>query len=396
MKGILYAAGPGDIIQTYRYLTEGINDPSQVAFTYSKQFYEFCEESGIPAVAVSSNPKAEVLQDGQFTLYNQPKPSWLSKGVMYHLGQIHTSFHLLKLARKHQCNLAIVSNYNDWFSLALLKLFGICIVPTLHCTFWTTGHKPNNFKNKIIRKLNSWFWQHCVSATICISPECEKQLREICPKLNSPVFQARPTYLKAAFSEIQPPRQNSEQFHLLFAGRLEENKGVLELYETAKLLEKSHPGIFKWHICGTGSLENSLEQRISTDQSKDFFMLKGHLDRNQMLTYFSLSHVFLIPTRQDFAEGLNKVAIEGVLSGRPVIVSKYIPATDILGNAVIIAEQIKPSYLNKLILSLYDDPNNYLNAIRSTEAVQDIFFDPKCSWKAALAKSVNIIHTHHE
>ncbi|MFN3880720.1 MAG: glycosyltransferase family 4 protein [Nitrincola lacisaponensis] len=391
MKKILYAAGPGDIIQTYRYWIKGIDDPSQVALTYSKQFYEFCEETGISAVAVSSNSREEVLQDEQFILYNQPKPEWLTKGIMYHLGQLHTSFHLLKLAKKHKCNLAIVANYNDWFSLVILKLFGINIIPTLHCTFWTTGLKPNNLKNTIIRKLNSWFWQHCVSATLCISPECEKQLREICPNLKSPIFQARPTYLKEAFTDIQPPSHNPEQFNILFAGRLEENKGVLELYETAQILEKSHPGVFKWHICGTGTLQGGLEQLINDDQSNDYFMLKGHLNREQMLAYFSLSHIFIIPTRQDFAEGLNKVAIEGVLAGRPVIVSKYIPATDILGDAVIVADKIEAKYLADLIASLYEKSEVYFNATSSTQAIQDVFFDPKNSWKTALKKAVNSI-----
>lgn len=391
MKKILYAAGPGDIIQTYRYWIKGIDDPSQVALTYSKQFYEFCEETGISAVAVSSNSREEVLQDKQFILYNRPKPEWLTKGIMYHFGQLHTSFHLLKLAKKHKCNLAIVANYNDWFSLVILKLFGIDIIPTLHCTFWTTGLKKNNLKNKLIRKLNGWFWKHCVSATLCISPECERQLREICPKLNSPVFQARPTYLKEAFSDIKPPSQNSEKFHLLFAGRIEKNKGVMELYETAQMLEKSHPGIFKWHICGTGSLHAEFEKRINNDQSSDYFMLKGHLDREQMLTYFSLSHLFIIPTRQDFAEGLNKVAIEGVLAGRPVIVSKYIPAIDILGESITVAEKLTPQYLSNRILELYDNPNLYIKYTMKTEHTKSIFFNSEFSWKNALRKATNSI-----
>lgn len=43
MIKILYAAGPGDIVQTYKYWLNGVDDPSQVALTYSKQFYEFRE-----------------------------------------------------------------------------------------------------------------------------------------------------------------------------------------------------------------------------------------------------------------------------------------------------------------------------------------------------------------
>ena len=41
---ILYAAGPGDVIGTYRHWKEGRDDPSQIAITYSGQFYSLCKE----------------------------------------------------------------------------------------------------------------------------------------------------------------------------------------------------------------------------------------------------------------------------------------------------------------------------------------------------------------
>ena len=37
---IVYAAGPGDVVGTYRHWKEGRDDPSQVAITYSGQFYD--------------------------------------------------------------------------------------------------------------------------------------------------------------------------------------------------------------------------------------------------------------------------------------------------------------------------------------------------------------------
>ena len=39
---LMYAAGPGDIIGTWKHWKEGRDDPSQVAITYSGQVYDLC------------------------------------------------------------------------------------------------------------------------------------------------------------------------------------------------------------------------------------------------------------------------------------------------------------------------------------------------------------------
>ncbi|WP_151669204.1 glycosyltransferase family 4 protein [Nitrincola schmidtii] len=389
---ILYAAGPGNIVETYRFWKKGEHDPSQVALTYSEQFYQFCKDNEIQGVAISSNENEEYLADDNFVICNKKTPKWLKQGFSYHLGQIYTSIRLFKVAKVNNCDTVIVSNFNDWFTLAILKPFGIKVIPTLHCTFWTTGTKPNGIKSKILYRLNSWFWKNCVSATLCISPECEKQLREICPNLDSPIIQARPTYFSSSFENIKLPSFNNKEFHIIFAGRIEQNKGIFELYDTAKTLEKMHPGIYKWHICGNGNSFSTLKEMINKEQATDYFYLKGHCSRDRMIQYFSLSNLFIVPTRKDFAEGLNKVAIEGVLSRRPVIVSKYIPATDILGDSVIVAEHLESEYLANLIHSYYENVEKYKRSIASTENVRDIFFDEANGWKASLRKAIKSIN----
>lgn len=391
MKKILYSAGPGDIVQTYYYWKDSINDPTQVAITYSKQFYDLCKELNISGVAISTHPRSDSARDDFLTVYNKKTPLILTKGLGYHLGQIYSSLRVLRLCMKHKCKIAIISNYNDWYTLCLLKIFKIKIIPTLHCTFWTNENKPKTFKSKIIDYLNSLFWSHCVSATLCISPECERQLKQLCPTIKTPIYQARPSYLSESFEKILPAKLTNNPFCIVFAGRIEKNKGLTELYLTAKLLEESYPNKFKWIICGSGSFFNELSCTVNSEKCSSFFELTGHLDRPSILEKYSKSHIFIIPTRHDFPEGLNKVAIEGVLSHRPVIVSKYIPAIDILKKSVIVAEEITPECLSELILDLYNNPEKYFSAVNSTKEIQEIFFNTENSWKTALKSALSTI-----
>src|SRR5437899_237084 len=62
---ILHAAGTGDIIGTYRCWARGEPDLSEVAMTYSEQFYDVCRELGAQAWVISSHPRREIVRDGQ-------------------------------------------------------------------------------------------------------------------------------------------------------------------------------------------------------------------------------------------------------------------------------------------------------------------------------------------
>ena len=58
---ILYAAGPGDVVGTYRHWKEGRDDPSQVAVTYSGQFYDLCRDLGAEGYVISYCPRPDKL-----------------------------------------------------------------------------------------------------------------------------------------------------------------------------------------------------------------------------------------------------------------------------------------------------------------------------------------------
>jgi hypothetical protein len=56
---ILYAAGCGDVISTYKHWVQGQDDPSQLAITYSGQFYEVCRDLDAQAYVISHAKKGK-------------------------------------------------------------------------------------------------------------------------------------------------------------------------------------------------------------------------------------------------------------------------------------------------------------------------------------------------
>ena len=141
-------------------------------------------------------------------------------------------------------------------------MLGIDVVPSLHCAFWPRGYRKSDWKTAIIDCLNRLFWQFNVKRTICISAEVQKQLTELAgEKVGDLCVQARPLYRRETFSEFSPLPTTGNPFHVLFAGRLERNKGVFDLLDIAFLLKQSTNIKYIFEICGSGPAEKELRKK---------------------------------------------------------------------------------------------------------------------------------------
>ncbi len=134
---ILYAAGPGNVLGTYRHWKEGRDDPSQIAMTYSGQFYDVCRELDARAYVIATCPIPGHIVDGNFRIRHRPVPFETRSGFFYHLGQFYYGFRLILSALRIRADVAVVCSGTHWFFLWLMTLLGIKVAPTLHCVLWT-------------------------------------------------------------------------------------------------------------------------------------------------------------------------------------------------------------------------------------------------------------------
>jgi len=110
-----------------------------------------------------------------------------------------------------------------------------------------------------------------------------------------------------------------------------------------------------------------------------------------MAEAFARSHALVVPTTAQFAEGLNKVCVESILAGRPVITSVHSNALDVLGSAAIEVPSGDVDAYAAALLRLSQDQQAFEQASRACATVQDQFYDPARSWGAALRQILSAI-----
>lgn len=330
--------GPQDIVEAYRqqYLGEEGHRPfvTDVSVPFSNQLFEACVAAGASAWSVSPHPSVDRLEHGAFFMEHRPMPKYREKGgLFWHLGTLRYQLGLMWSAIRFRAQLAVLGDTGHLWLFSVLRLFGIRIVPILHCTFWPAGFRQRSRVQRLVQWLNGWFWRHHVFASIVVSDECGRQIREIAEEVPGPILVAMPLFRRELFSGIREPPPQRRPFTVMFAGRVERYKGVFDLLEIATELERREPGRFVFEVCGTGSALGELRKAAAERGLTSTMRVTGWLDRAQMARAYERSHVVITPTTSSFAEGFCQVAAESILAGRPLVASRVCPAIDHLGGA---------------------------------------------------------------
>jgi len=115
--------------------------------------------------------------------------------------------------------------------------------------------------------------------------------------------------------EVIPPSGLSDYF--LYAGRLEKDKGIVELVE-----------VFKDHwreigarliVAGTGSLERRLQDYVKGNDLEDVVRLMGWCDHDNLYSLYHDAHALVMPSL--WPENAPLAALEALSVGTPVIAS---------------------------------------------------------------------------
>lgn len=387
---ILYVDGPGNVLGTFRSWLAGKQDQTEVSLTFSGDFFSFAQARGARALVFSTSAAIGQAEGKGITVIHRPVPSRSASGIRYQLGEVVHGLYLAAKAITWKADIVIVADRLHWFALWPAKLMGKRIVAMLHCAFWPAGHRNWSRNARMLDTANAWFWQRGIAATLCVSPEAERQLIEICGRPPGPVLQVRSQYNRSYFSAIPAPPEDRSVFRVLFAGRIEIDKGIFDLLEIASRLENKRPGDFCFELCGEGSASGELKKRCAERNMQGFFRILGRQDMHGMAAAYGRSHAVIVPTTVGFAEGMNRVCIEGVLAHRPVITSRLSHATDVLGPAIIeVAEGDLDGYVAALE-RLKDFPDVYLAACDASRLVEEPFYDRQQGYQAALDRATDI------
>jgi glycosyltransferase involved in cell wall biosynthesis len=381
---ILYAAGPGNVIGTYQHWKQGRDDPSQVSVTYSGQFYDVCRDLRAYAYVIACSRTPGLLRDGRFTIEHRPIPFENGPGPLYHLGQVWAGLRLIVSALVFGADVAVVVNGSThWFVLMLLPLFGVRVVPCLHCVLWPKNRPPRGI-NRVIQRLDASFFARSPFAVLSASHDVTRQVEQLTRGRKRPIVEFLPTYRPDSFAGNGEPPPVRKPFRVFFAGRVEANKGVFDLLAIARRFAAAGRTDIEFDLCGDGAALPELRRQTAEAGLAERFRCHGYCNRLVMRTMYTQAHAVIVPTTSDFIEGFNQVVAEGVLGGRPVITSDVCPALEYVRDAVVEVKADDVQGYGDAILRLCDDEAFYQARCRGCRAAQPPFYDVARGWGATL------------
>lgn len=384
---ILYAVGPEDVIEAYHYWLKDEDAPSQVSVTLSSQFYEVCKTIDAKGYVIAQSHKPEFLQDERFMVERRQVPLPNASGILYHFRQTWYAFSLLVSTIRFRANVVVAdSGTTYWFFLSVFSWLGVKVIPSLHCTMWN-NYLPLRLVDKITLALSRNLFTSQCKAILVASQVIAEQVSQLTAGKHQPIFPFFSAYRPRDFANIPEPSPQLEPFRVLFAGRIESNKGVFDLLEIAQRFADEGKKHIVFDICGTGSVLEALRLAAHRMGVNNSFICHGYCTKLQMREMFSRSHVVIVPTRTDFSEGFNRVVCESILSGRPVVTSVVCPALSYVEDAVVAVPPDDVQAYGDALLALYSDRQLYEQKRQACFIVQEQFYDTTKNWQAAL-KSV--------
>jgi glycogen(starch) synthase len=384
-RDILYCEGPGDIVGAYKAWQHGADVLTETSTTFSGQLFDLCRLENRSAYALSYCSRAETFVDGNYTVTNMPRWECRIPKVGYEISMMVYAVRLLVLALRVRPKVIFVaSGVSECLYLSLLRLSGAKIVPFLHNTLWPEGFPLTGLNAKFRSFGQRLFWHRCVAETIAVSPAAARQAESVGAK-NAIVF--RPSFPATAFAEIPPARNFSAPFRVMFAGRIEQNKGVFDILEIAeKLREKGRP--IEFTLCGDGGALEAVEQAIVDRGLQDVVKTTGKLDRSALVERYLEAHVVIVPTRSNFAEGFAMVVAEAMLLLKPVVTSSVVPAAEVLKEAVVLAKTNDIESYVDAIAAISTDESDYQRLVENARRLRPFILDNSTSFFAALRSAM--------
>lgn len=387
---IAFLSGPANAPEIYREWSEA-SKQEYFGTDYLKQFLQVASDLDAKSHVITwYGDKPGVTKLGDFTFDNRPITT--ASGFRYYLDHLIWHLKLLPgLIRFRPDVLMLTGNQNFWWILAPVRWLGANVVISYHAVLWPQ-FRPVKRSLRFLLELNRIFILRHAKAILSTSRDIRKQIEQLLgrDKDRVPILDHLPSYSPEQFAGITPPDQPPRRpFRTFFMSRIEENKGVFDIVEIARSLERDRPGQFRFDICGSGGALPALRRRVSDLGLENVVACHGFSSPETVTKLMSASHACIVPTRSDYEAGFEMTCSEAILAGRPLVTSVVCPALDYMRDASVEAKPDDPESYREAIVRLSDDPELYASKQGACAGLQQQFYDRGNSWYSAMRRALD-------
>ena len=330
---ILYALGPGNVVDAYRKWNAGprLHDRNQPHLLQPVfRLLPGARSRGVGRL-VASGPRS--CPRRPFTVENRPKRFADPRGLLFHLNQVLYGFSIIVVGPSLPGGRVDRRFGHD----ALVR--AVALVAQSHprrlprCTIRTgpAAFCRGGAIKRAIRTLDGWFWRHTADATLCVSPECQRQVEWLAGRRQSarlsislPVSTGRLRVGPAAAGPRRAP----------FPGDVRRPRRA----QQGRVRPARNGRGFQARVAGPPANRDLRRRRGARRTETDDRRTRpgrGRAHSRQVEAARAAGGLrptltsSIVPTRSTFCEGMPMVAAEAVLSGRPVLTSRLSNALDV-------------------------------------------------------------------
>jgi len=210
-----------------------------------------------------------------------------------------------------------------WASYLTSKLFSVPLVHSRHNQVSVDAAK---WTQRLRAKVDHWVIRRA-NAVICHGPFLRDQIIEIGVPAQKvfefDVYFDPSLYEKDHGADTIEALSKSDKV-LLYVGRIESNKGVIDLLNACRNYLQQYPSL-KLVYVGRGAALERLRSEVEKASLQDKVILLGHMKHDQLLGIIQASMALISPTRRQFPEGRCMAAMEGLVMGIPVVAPDFGP-----------------------------------------------------------------------
>jgi glycosyltransferase involved in cell wall biosynthesis len=351
--------------------------------SYLLQFYQVTVDLDIDLVVVTchAGPRYDESRAG-IHIMNRPRAP--RGGLRYHLAEIAWLWGAVReTVRAGARTIVLTDAMLYWWALLPWRWRGIRFVNALHCVAMRPDVREPAARRALVWLMARLHYRFA-DPSLAASPLIAAQLAKLSGgRIDASLF--LPTYAPEQFAAIAAPDPAPRAaFHVLFAGRVERNKGVFDLLEVCRRLRARGGPRFVFHVCGEGTASGELADETRRAGLDDVFVLHGFCDRPTLAARLAQSDAVIVPTRSDFEEGFAMIVAEGVIARRPVVTSRVCPALDVVRDAAIEVQPDDVAGYADAVWTLATDDALYARKVAATGPLRRSFFDEAWSYRTKL------------
>ncbi|HKO18352.1 MAG TPA: glycosyltransferase, partial [Acidobacteriaceae bacterium] len=115
---------------------------------------------------------------------------------------------------------------------------------------------------------------------------------------------------------------------IVYIGRIDKKKGLIELVQAASLLQPSHPNL-QVYMVGEGPDRHAVEHAIKSRHAQSYVHAMPSCAPEEVATWMAAADLVTLPS---YMEGCPNVVLEALASGRPVVASNVGGISEIMSN----------------------------------------------------------------